>query len=204
MNDKPKIIRGCNFRYAATKEGEIWSFIAERSYIFKRRPKQIRHKPNDAGYCKIFLKRQGEGSAKNMTYVHRIIAQTFIPNPLNLPEVNHKDKNRANNHVENLEWCTHQYNIQHSYADGLRVFNMPKGVDHWNYGKSHSKATIEKMSDAKKGINHPKFKGWYIVNGKKYATPGEASKATGMHPKNIWRKCTGREKTKNFSFKPVI
>ena len=51
--------------------------------------------------------------------VHRIIAKTFIPNPDNLPCVNHKDGNKLNNSVDNLEWCTHSENVKHAYDNGL-------------------------------------------------------------------------------------
>ena len=47
--------------------------------------------------------------------VHRLIAKTFIPNPENLPEINHKDKNTKNNNVSNLEWCTREKNLRESY-----------------------------------------------------------------------------------------
>ena len=55
--------------------------------------------------------------------VHRVIAETFIPNPNNLPCVNHKDGNKLNNSADNLEWCTHSENTLHSYRTGLQTTN---------------------------------------------------------------------------------
>ena len=60
------------------------------------------------GYLRVGLSKNGE--IKRYT-VHRLVAQAFIPNPNNLPEVNHKDEIKTNNNIENLEWCDHKYNI---------------------------------------------------------------------------------------------
>ena len=63
------------------------------------------------GYLKIGLRKNRK---TDFILVHRLVAQTFLPNPDNLPQVNHKDENKANNRVENLEWCDGKYN--HNYG----------------------------------------------------------------------------------------
>lgn len=65
---------------------------------------------NNKGYLQVHLCKNGKYKA---FLVHRLVAQVFIPNPLNLPCVNHRDENPSNNHVENLEWCTYKYNTNY-------------------------------------------------------------------------------------------
>jgi len=66
--------------------------------------------PNINGYLKVNLYRDRKMEVKS---VHRLVADTFIPNPDNLPQVNHKDEDKGNNRVENLEWCTASYNTNY-------------------------------------------------------------------------------------------
>ena len=65
---------------------------------------------NTDGYFKVNLRKNGENKT---CYVHRLIAQTFIPNPENKPEINHIDEDKTNNRVDNLEWKWHKDNINH-------------------------------------------------------------------------------------------
>ena len=53
-------------------------------------------------------------------YIHRLVAECFVPNPNGYREVNHKDGNKRNNAAENLEWCTRSENVLHAYRTGLR------------------------------------------------------------------------------------
>lgn len=67
---------------------------------------------HSAGYKQIQLHKDGNMRTR---CVHRLVAEAFIPNPAKLPQVNHKDLNKANNSVENLEWCTAKENSAHYY-----------------------------------------------------------------------------------------
>lgn len=74
--------------------------------------KQMEIKPtlSGCGYLRVGLARNGE---KKLRSVHRLVAEAFISNPLNLPQVNHKDENKENNSVGNLEWCDAKYNTNY-------------------------------------------------------------------------------------------
>lgn len=67
---------------------------------------------------------------RSTTAIHRLVAKAFIPNPNNLPQVNHKDTDKTNNHFSNLEWCTNAENQAHAIKNGL--VRYVKGSEHGN------------------------------------------------------------------------
>ena len=69
-------------------------------------------RPTKEGYPLILL-RGGKDGKRHGFSVHRLVAKAFIPNPDNLPEVNHKNEIRTDNRADNLEWCTRQYNVHY-------------------------------------------------------------------------------------------
>lgn len=97
-------IHGYEGLYKVNNKGEILSV---------RSGNLLKAGRNLQGYMNVSLTKNG----KSKTYkVHRLVAVAFIPNPNNYPYINHKDENKANNHVDNLEWCTHKYNINYGTA----------------------------------------------------------------------------------------
>ena len=84
-----------------------------RSYTKNLKGKQMKQAMHGKGYKVVTLTK--DGKMTNL-YVHRIVAEAFLPNPDNLPMVNHKDEDKANNFLENLEWCTAAYNRTYGNA----------------------------------------------------------------------------------------
>ena len=110
---------------------EIWIAIENLPYEISnfgnvRRKLDAKYKYKNRLYVKSYINNKGyvcynlymEGKVYKRQ-LHKLIATAFIPNPDNLPEINHIDGNPLNNSIENLEWCTHQYNMQHSWDTGL-------------------------------------------------------------------------------------
>ena len=71
---------------------------------------------DNLGYYMVAFRIDGK---RKYIRIHRLIAETLLPNPLNLPMVNHKDANKLNNSLTNLEWCTNAYNTQEAYDCNL-------------------------------------------------------------------------------------
>ena len=104
----------------------------QRTYL----PKMLTVWPDANGYPCVSLSRKGKRTPKT---VHGLVAEAFVPNPDNLPQVNHKDKNRQNNHCLNLEWVTARGNQSHSYKEGFT--SNYTGVS-WEKGRNKWRATI--------------------------------------------------------------
>lgn len=91
--------------------------------VFGKR-KEIKQFKDKGGYLKVTLT---DGNKLKSFGVHRLVAQAFIPNPDNLPQVNHKDENKENNCVDNLEWCTAKYNSNYGTRNRRKSQSMING-----------------------------------------------------------------------------
>lgn len=103
-------IKGYEGRYAITSCGKVWSYKTK---------KFLKTDKNSKGYARVHLSKDNVG--KHLA-IHKLVAMAYIPNFNNLPQVNHKDENKENNSVNNLEWCTNKYNSNY----GTRNERMSK------------------------------------------------------------------------------
>lgn len=99
------------FGYQVSNFGRVRSIFSrwgKRAY-----PRIMKGSIDSHGYVQVTISINGE---RKLMFVHRLVAKAFIPNPLNLEMVNHKDENPLNNNVDNLEWCTRSYNNSYGHA----------------------------------------------------------------------------------------
>lgn len=126
--------------YPSIKDGY---FVSDKGYILSSLRGQgviLTNSVARGGYRQVCLTRT-DGTTLSVK-VHRLVATAFLPNPNNLPHLNHKDENRANNALSNLEWCTPHYNNYYSKA-GYYKSLAGKGVG------NNAKLSIEDIEDMK-------------------------------------------------------
>ena len=91
--------------YTITRDGEVFN---------NRWKRKVKPQPNGKGYLRFSL-------GGKLVFVHRLVAQLYVPNPENKPQVNHKDGNKLNNRADNLEWVTNQENRDHAVKSNLQI-----------------------------------------------------------------------------------
>lgn len=159
-----KDIPGYEGKYQISNLGRIWS-IGKQMYL---KPKK-----SESGYLRIGL--YAKNGKQKFESIHRLVALTFIPNPDGLPQVNHKDENKQNNCVENLEWIS--------------------AKDNTNYGTRNARVS-EKLS---KPVCQYSLNGEWIAT---YKSMREAEQITGIPNGRICRCCKGElKKTGGYRWK---
>lgn len=157
-----KDILGYEGLYAITSCGKVWSY---RRKIF------LKPSISQKGYAYVSLTKDG---ASKKFRVHRLVAEAFIPNPENKPEVNHINEVKTDNYVRNLEWAT-------------RVENMNAGT---------VQERISKMRQEK--LAHPVY---CVELGKGFNSMNEASREMGLDTSNLARSIANGTKCKGYTFR---
>lgn len=171
IKEEWKDIEGFEGLYQVSNLGRIKSldrYVNDNGGIRLKKGKIMKPKQYKCGYIDIQL---SNGRVKHFL-IHRLVAEAFIPNPDNLPQVNHKNECKWDNAVWNLEWCTRKYNQ--------------------NYGKRNVKASISMTNNPKK--SKPVLQ--YTLDGQfvdEYPSVAEANRQTGVYSSNIHCCCKGRD-----------
>lgn len=147
MEEEWRPIKGYEGLYEVSNMGRVKSLYTSQSIILKQ-------SMSTNGYIKVNLSKDG---TRNTKWVHRLVATAFIRNPNNYEVVNHKDCNKKNNTVDNLEWCTSSYNTKHAYLNGLINMDAQRKsvILYKRYGeyKSITEAS-EALGVSKCGLSH--------------------------------------------------
>lgn len=150
--------------YQVSNYGRVKSIVVDGN-IWRSEERILKTHADKKGYLRVKFYYKSKAYTRK---VHRLVAQAFIPNPKNFPQVNHKDEVKTNNCVENLEWCTNQYNC--------------------NYGTK-----TKRFSDNYKNLIQTSVPVMCIETETIYPSIREAFRQTNI--KNIGMCCSGQRKT---------
>lgn len=167
-----KDVPGFDGMVQASNLGRIKSFYG---YEYGRILKQS-YDNNGYGYYRVHINHR-------RYYPYRLIAEAFLPNPENKPEINHKDGNKLNNRVDNLEWVTRSENMKHAYKLGLQKPSekQKQAVSKWN--KEHRIKTVYQYNKEGNLLNC-------------FKSQQEAAKALGLSEASISRILNGQRNSK--------
>lgn len=178
MEEIWKDVKGYENLYQISNTGKIKSLEryknnhSKKQLVKEKIRKQIVSK---TGYYTCMLNKNG----KNKLFkVHRLIAEAFIPNPNNYPIINHKDGNKLNNDISNLEWCNYSHNGKEAYRLGL-IKNNTYGIKKYN-------------NSLKIKVNQYDLNGKFI---KQWESISDIQKELNYATTNICRCCKGTYKT---------
>lgn len=157
-----KDIQGYEGLYQVSNEGRVKSLKFGKEKILKGRI--------SSNYLLVCLRKNGKSRNK---LIHRLVAEAFLENPQNLQEVNHKDENKTNNHVENLEWCTPKYNS--------------------NYGTGHQRSSEKQINDPTKSKRVDQIDPISGEVVRKWESVKECCR-NGYNNSCIWQCCIGKRK----------
>ena len=154
--------------YTITDDGKVFSL----NYNHTGKKKEVKQLITNWGYFRVCL--YNKVSKMKRFMVHRLVALAFLPNPYNLPQVNHKDENKQNNNVENLEWCDAVYNM--------------------NYGTRNKRSAEKNLNrkDQSKPVRQFTKDGVFI---KEYPSIAEVERRTGLMKSAIGHCVQGRTKS---------
>lgn len=129
--------------------------IRERNGTYIKKGHFLKKELDNQGYYRVTLTKNNNSKHK---LVSRLVAQAFIPNPNNLPCVNHKDENSLNNCVDNLEWCTQKYNCNYGTRNERIIQKKAKKINQFdlynNYIKTWASASEVARTFGKKNGAH--------------------------------------------------
>lgn len=151
--------------------------VSEYGDVYGKKNNLLKHDVTYDGYHRVTLYKNN----KPKHYpIHRLVAETFIPNPENKPTVNHIDGDKSNNSVSNLEWSTHSENSQHAYDNGLNRCHFTD--------EDRRRAGRSKAEQSSKPVR-------LIETGEIYSSARECARANDLDHGNVCACCNGNRKT---------